>query len=152
MEHHTQAEMSVSDGDDGVVHRTRDGETEQFMERLSNFVGAGMAAEAALLAAVDVTNPDLIRPNIRKALDAWGDGSHPYVGDFLRAVLENNLTEAFGRADDGNARTLHAIVAYVYNELPSPSHGSPEKVKAWQAESLAAIEAKRASAAGASPA
>jgi hypothetical protein len=138
MEHQNQAEMSVSDGDDndGVVHRTRDGETEAFMERLT----------ASLRG--DVTSPDWIRPNIRRALDGWADGSHPYVGDFLRAVLENNLTEAFGRADEYNLRTLHAIVAYVYNELPSPSHGSPEKVRTWQAECLAVLEDKRT---GASP-
>jgi hypothetical protein len=132
------------DSENGVVHRTRDGETEQFMNRLQQFAENGLAAEAAIRAAVNVTNPDWIRPNIREALDGWGDGSHPYVGDFLRAVLENNLSGAFGRADEYNLRTLHAIVAYVYNELPSPCHGTPEKVREWQKDCLAAIEAKRA--------
>jgi hypothetical protein len=55
------------------------------------------------------------------------------VGDFLTAVLENNLSEACGRADDDNLENLPAYVAYLYNEAPSPCHGSPEKVRAWSA-------------------
>ena len=53
------------------------------------------------------------------------------VGDFLTAVLENNLSEACGR--DDNLENLPAYVAYLYNEAPSPCHGSPEKVRAWLA-------------------
>jgi hypothetical protein len=56
---------------------------------------------------------------------------HIPTGDFLRAVLENDLMEACGRADEENAIALFQICAYVYNELPTPSHGSPEKVKKW---------------------
>jgi hypothetical protein len=55
------------------------------------------------------------------------------VGDFLTAVLENNLSEACGRADDENLANLPAYVAYLYNEAPSQCHGSPEKVRAWLA-------------------
>ena len=53
------------------------------------------------------------------------------TGDFLRAVLENNLMESFGRADLRNRATLFEICAYIYNEIPASCHGSPEKVKAW---------------------
>jgi hypothetical protein len=73
----------------------------------------------------------LIRPNIREALDAWGRESFP-VGGFLTAVLENNLSEALGRADEQNLQTIFHIVAYVYNELPSECWGSPDKVFKWQ--------------------
>jgi len=52
-------------------------------------------------------------------------------GSFVQAVLENNLMEAFGRADGGNRLSLFSICEYVYNEIPSACHGSPEKVKAW---------------------
>ena len=52
-------------------------------------------------------------------------------GSFLTAVIENNLSEAVGRADDENQRNLPAFVAYFYNEAPSPCWGSPEKRKAW---------------------
>lgn len=52
-------------------------------------------------------------------------------GSFCEAVLENNLMESFGRADMGNRDALFEICSYVYNELPSSCHGSPEKVKEW---------------------
>lgn len=52
-------------------------------------------------------------------------------GDFLRAVFENNLTEAFGRADKDNLENLFQIVAYLYNEVNSACWGTPQKVKDW---------------------
>jgi hypothetical protein len=55
-------------------------------------------------------------------------------GHFLMAVLENNLSEACGRADDENMENLPAYVGYLYNETPSQCHGSPEKVHAWIAK------------------
>jgi hypothetical protein len=39
--------------------------------------------------------------------------------------------ESFGRADIENKATLFEICSYVYNELPSSCHGSPEIVKEW---------------------
>jgi hypothetical protein len=52
-------------------------------------------------------------------------------GGFVTAVLENNLMEAFGRADEENRYSLFDICNYVYNEIPAGSHGSPAKVEAW---------------------
>lgn len=54
-------------------------------------------------------------------------------GGFLRAVLENDLREAFGRADQYNRECLFEIVGWLYNESPSTCWGSPEKVAAWLA-------------------
>jgi hypothetical protein len=59
---------------------------------------------------------------------------HIRTGDFLYAVLTNNLKEAFQRADDSNIENMYAIVNYCYNELPSVCWGSPEKVGAWLAK------------------
>ncbi len=53
------------------------------------------------------------------------------TGDFLYAILTNNLFEAVGRADDENRQTLPEICCYIYNEIPSDCWGSKEKVKAW---------------------
>lgn len=55
-------------------------------------------------------------------------------GHFLTAVLEHDLFEAVGRADDENLANLPAYVAYLYNEAPGPCHGSPEKVAEWLAQ------------------
>jgi hypothetical protein len=52
-------------------------------------------------------------------------------GSFLRAVLENDLASAVGRADDHNAANLSAIVRYAHTALPPLCLGSPEAVRAW---------------------
>ena len=52
-------------------------------------------------------------------------------GDFVRAVLSNDLMEAFMRADDINMHCMKDIMKYVYNNIPSVCHGSPERVEEW---------------------
>ena len=52
-------------------------------------------------------------------------------GDFVRAVMENNLMEALGRADSENRAAIFEICLYVHNRIPDMCHGSAEKVKAW---------------------
>jgi hypothetical protein len=56
---------------------------------------------------------------------------HIPTGDFLKAVLSNNLVESFARADDENLQPMFEIIKYCYNEIPSTCWGSPEKVEAW---------------------
>ena len=55
-------------------------------------------------------------------------------GSFLTAVLENNLSEAFGRADLESQATMFSLVSYLYNHAPIGCKGSAEAVKAWQKE------------------
>lgn len=52
-------------------------------------------------------------------------------GDFLMAVIENDLKEACGRADDTNRQLLWNYCNFFYNYAPSQCWGSPEKAKAW---------------------
>lgn len=59
----------------------------------------------------------------------WKD--HCPVGDFLIAVLSNNLIEACCRADHHNLPAIQEICKFVYNEMPSESHGSLEKMEKW---------------------
>ncbi len=64
------------------------------------------------------------------SLQRWvDDGVLP--GDFLTACLENDLSEAAGRADENNILILPAYVGWLYNEAPSACWGSPERVVAW---------------------
>ena len=51
-------------------------------------------------------------------------------GDFLYAVLTNDLYEAVGRADFRNALGLSWLVGLIYNCVPSGLWGSKEKVDA----------------------
>ena len=62
-------------------------------------------------------------------------------GGFLTAVLENNLMEAMGRADESSKINLCEICRYIYNDIPSNAHGSPASVQAY-------LKAKRAEKAG----
>jgi hypothetical protein len=52
------------------------------------------------------------------------------TGGFLRFVLENNLQGAISNADHANLRLLPHIVAWVHDNVPSNTWGSPEKVRA----------------------
>src|ERR1043165_530451 len=62
-------------------------------------------------------------------LDYWHE--HQETGDFLRACLENNLMEAIGRADHMSILVIKEICQFIYMEMPSICHGSPEKVDSW---------------------
>jgi len=78
-------------------------------------------------------NPDYeyeIRPEMKEALDRYAEQGVP-LGDFLTALLANDLMEALGRADDGNREDINQLCCYVYNEMPSHCHGSHEIVRAW---------------------
>lgn len=57
--------------------------------------------------------------------------SHRPVGDFLTAVLENDLSKAIGYADNENLDNLPAIAGYLFNVAPHSCWGSKVKVTAW---------------------
>ena len=52
-------------------------------------------------------------------------------GSFLCAVIQNDLRESCGCADDENMANLPAYVAYFYNEAPSDCWGSFQKMQNW---------------------
>lgn len=66
-----------------------------------------------------------------EALERWRDDAAP-PGDFLRAVLENNLMMAFHRADEENTAALRDIVAWCYNHLPLASWGNKYNIDNWE--------------------
>lgn len=69
--------------------------------------------------------------------DRMGGGIERYVkhgikpGDFLTAVIENDLHMTLSRADDENLKNLSAYVGYFYNEVPQSAWGSKAKMNAW---------------------
>jgi hypothetical protein len=71
-----------------------------------------------------------IRPNIVAELERYAR-MHVPLGDFLRAVVENDLMNAIAHADADNKANLPAFAAYMYNEMPAASKGSPEAYQAW---------------------
>ncbi|MBA7539996.1 hypothetical protein ES705_32285 [subsurface metagenome] len=64
-------------------------------------------------------------------------------GDFLCAVIENNLVGAIRRADSGNQVALPKIVGWIYNEAPSQCWGSHDKLVDWVKERELDIPAVR---------
>jgi len=52
-------------------------------------------------------------------------------GDFLTAVLENDLMEAFGRADMQNEHCMKAYCTWLYNQAPIGSYGTKQAVINW---------------------
>jgi hypothetical protein len=63
-------------------------------------------------------------------IDLYVNEGYP-VGDFLYAVLTNNLFEATGRADHINRPNLADICLYIYNYTPAVCWGSIDKVENW---------------------
>lgn len=72
----------------------------------------------------------VVSDEMLESLTAYAERGRP-VGDFLTAVLSNDLMEACGRADDFNLSNLPAFCAWVYNECPGPAHGSRQMVHDW---------------------
>ena len=72
----------------------------------------------------------MIKENVLISINSYAKEGKP-VGDFLYAVLSNDLTSAIFRADLDNRAALYEIVQYIYNEIPADSWGSTEKVEAW---------------------
>lgn len=53
-------------------------------------------------------------------------------GNFVTAVLSNDLTEAVNRADDECQKCLHTIIRYLYNNCPGGCWGSKKKMDDWR--------------------
>lgn len=69
----------------------------------------------------------------KQALERYVE-EHVDPGGFLKAVLSNDLTGAFSRADSYNERHMKEIVTYVYNYMPINCWGDKETVKRWLAK------------------
>lgn len=86
----------------------------------------GMTRAIEVLSA---PNPNFCPLRVQSSLEAYVRGLPP--GDFIRAVLSNDLNEAIARADDVNIHALPHIVAYVREHLPALSWGSKANVDRW---------------------
>lgn len=52
-------------------------------------------------------------------------------GDFITAVVQNDLRNAVGHADDENLPLIPLYVRWFYNRAPSRCHGSPKAFVEW---------------------
>jgi hypothetical protein len=87
---------------------------------------------------------ELVPDGLRYGLYLWvKEGQVP--GQFLSAVLANNLSGAIAHGDADNARILSQYVRFLYNWCPSSCWGSKEKMQGWAA--LGGIDGAAAGAA-----
>lgn len=81
---------------------------------------------------MDHVNYDGLPEMLQHGAQMWiNHGVAP--GDFLSAVIRNDLKGACFYADDVNRHRLFEIVRWWYNEPPSACWGSVEKFEAWKA-------------------
>lgn len=77
----------------------------------------------------------LLPDDLRHTLWLWvAGGVRP--GDFLSAVIANDLRGACEHADSRSRHLLFEIVSYLYNECPRDCWGSPEALLTWPKEVL----------------
>ncbi len=81
---------------------------------------------AELHPVVSARFPDRMRGPIVRYLVA---GRRP--GDFLQAVIRNDLRDAVSRADDDNQALLLAWVQLLYMHAPAGSWGSSAALEEW---------------------
>ena len=70
--------------------------------------------------------------NLYESLVRYRDNGIP-TGGFLRACLENDLLKSCEKADQESRKFLYNITFFLYNDFPSSSWGSSEKVDSWLA-------------------
>jgi len=70
--------------------------------------------------------PEHIRGGVQRYIE---NGIRP--GDFLQAVISNDLRESFIRADDTNIERMYDIICFFYNQAPLNCWGSAEHLAAW---------------------
>jgi hypothetical protein len=82
-----------------------------------------------------------VKEKWRKKISIWiADEIERYVNKhippsrFVRCLLENDLKEAFGQADETNRERMFDLVSFLYCELPTGLYGSKEKVALWLEE------------------
>jgi hypothetical protein len=73
---------------------------------------------------------DRLPEHMREHARAYVEEHQP-VGNFLAAVLANDLVDAFGRADADNRAAMADWAKWLWNDIPSACWGSREKVEAW---------------------
>jgi hypothetical protein len=72
----------------------------------------------------------IVPKELIESLDRYAEHGIP-TGDFLKAVLANDLYQAVLRADPENEKRLRDIVVHVVHAMPAECWGSWEKVGAW---------------------
>lgn len=85
--------------------------------------------QAAIAATIE-PGRHLVPPHMWSGISKYLIHGYP-TGQFLQALLSNDLMEAFSRADDINIANMHRWCQFLYCFAPIGSYGSGENVSAW---------------------
>lgn len=82
-------------------------------------------------------HPDwtLVPEHLRSGLRAYVEEKRE-PGDFLMAVLQNDLARAVGRADENSLRGLRDLLSFLWNYAPASCWRSPTNVEIWIREGV----------------
>jgi len=73
--------------------------------------------------------PEIMRPGLLRYVNK---GVIP--GDFLQAIITNDLRGACSYADDDNIEILPVYIMWLVNCVPGGCFGSPAQMKYWHSE------------------
>jgi hypothetical protein len=98
-------------------------------KKLADGASSADAASAAMGAPTDrdyQTIPVHCRAGLKRYIE-----SGVRTGDFLEALLSNDLRGTFERADALNVQCIKHYLVFLYNFAPSKCWGSPDRYKEW---------------------
>lgn len=75
-----------------------------------------------------------IPASMHSSVMMWIEHGQPHprlMGSFMRAVLLHDLLDAFAFADAENSDAMRGWALFLYNDAPSPCHGSEEALSRW---------------------
>lgn len=70
--------------------------------------------------------PDYMKGNVKEYIEKGR-----MLGGFLQAVFENNLVEAYSRADNINTHNMRNYAQFLYCHAPAMCWGDESAVKTW---------------------
>jgi hypothetical protein len=119
-------DVNICKGIRGMTDGEAIKEIDEYLEGINDLCKAALGPVVPLYTHNEHAIPPGMMPSILRYVD---DGLP--VGDFLRAVISNDLMGSVGRGDDINVKNLPAFCAYFHNHAPAECHGSQERYKAW---------------------
>jgi len=82
--------------------------------RVEEYVSQGRDVAFSLVASTPDNRDHIVRIGTSILCTRWGVG-YP-GGSFAQAIVDNNLSEAFGRADEINVNAIRFYVTLLYNQ------------------------------------
>jgi hypothetical protein len=87
--------------------------------------------DPAMVDEIKKMNAALVPEHLQEGIEAHCLTGRP-VGQFLTAVLCNNLREAVAYGDPASMEGLRGIIQFLHNYAPGGCWGSPELVQKWR--------------------